>query len=319
VTFTATATGGGPSASLSTVSAAPTTIQAINGSSIITVTVRDGGGAPVSGATVQLSATGSGNTLGQPAGPTGADGVVTGTLTSTVAETKVVSATVNGTVTITGTAQVTVTPAPATAIVLVAGNNQTVPAGSAAPVRPSVKVTNALGQGVPGYGVTFVVTGGGGSVTGSSQTTGAGGVATVGSWILGASAGVNTLEARAPGLIGNPVVFTATGTPVPHHLVFKVQPSTAVEKRTISPAVEVAVVDKDGNVVRNSDIVIHVALVPSSGNLHGTTDRTTQSGVATFDNLKVDHAGTGYVLVASVGSRPDLGQVQSAPFDVKKP
>jgi hypothetical protein len=113
-------------------------------------------------------------------------------------------------------------------------------------------------------------------------------------------------------------VFTATGTPPPDHLVFKVQPSTAVEKRVISPPVEVAVVDKDGNVVPNSDIVIHVALVPSSGNLHGTADRTTQNGVATFDNLKVDHSGTGYVLVASVGSRPDLGQVQSTPFDVKK-
>jgi adhesin/invasin len=213
---------------------------------------------------------------------------------------------------------VTVTLAPATAIEPVAGNNQTVPAGSAVPVRPSVKVTNALGQGIAGYGVTFVVTGGGGSVTGGSQTTNTDGVATVGSWTLGASPGQNTLEARTPGLTGSPVVFTATGTPMPDHLVFRVQPSTVVEKRAINPAVEVAVVDKDGNVTPSSGIVIHLALVPSRGDLRGATDQPTQNGVAVFGDLKVNHSGTGFVLVASVGSQPDLGQVQSAAFDVKK-
>src|SRR5207245_4530993 len=69
VTFTATATAGGPSATQSTVAAAPQTITAGRGTSTITVTVRDANGNPASGATVTLAATpATGNTLTQPAG-----------------------------------------------------------------------------------------------------------------------------------------------------------------------------------------------------------------------------------------------------------
>lgn len=91
-------TGVPPSASLSTVNASPTSITASNGSSIstITVTARDAGGNPISGATVVLAATGSGNVLTQPAGPTGASGMATGTLSSTAAGPKTVSATIDG-------------------------------------------------------------------------------------------------------------------------------------------------------------------------------------------------------------------------------
>src|SRR5947199_10873970 len=68
-----------------------------------------------------LEATGGGNTLTQPSGSTDANGVATGTLSSTVAETKTVSATANGTA-ITQTATVTVTAgSPATSFVQSAG------------------------------------------------------------------------------------------------------------------------------------------------------------------------------------------------------
>lgn len=112
VSFTATAVGGGgggPSPGRSTVSASPASIEAGSGLSTITVRVRDGSGAAVSGATVTLSATGSGNVLTQPSAPTGADGVATGTLRSVMPEIKVVSALVNGSVSIVETATVTVT------------------------------------------------------------------------------------------------------------------------------------------------------------------------------------------------------------------
>ena len=112
VSFTATAVGdggGGPSAERSTVTASPASIEAGTGLSTITVVVRDGLGAAVSGATVTLAATGSANVLTQPSAPTGPDGVATGTLQSLVPETKVVSAVVNGSVSIVETATVTVT------------------------------------------------------------------------------------------------------------------------------------------------------------------------------------------------------------------
>ena len=51
---------------------------------------------------------------------------------------------------------------------------------------------------------------GGGSATGTATTTSGAGIATVGSWTLGASPGLNTLTATSAGLTGSPVTFTAT-------------------------------------------------------------------------------------------------------------
>ena len=106
--------GGGVSASQSTVSATPASVTAGSAISTITVTAKDGSGNPMSGVTVVLSATGSGNTLTQPAGTTNASGVATGTLSSTAAGQKTVSATGNGTA-ITQTATVMVTAGPLSA------------------------------------------------------------------------------------------------------------------------------------------------------------------------------------------------------------
>jgi adhesin/invasin len=79
---------------------------------------------------------------------------------------------------------------------------------------PSVIVKDANQVGVAGVTVTFAVTAGGGSVTGASTTTDAFGVASASSWVLGASAGQNTLTATVTGsgISGNPVTFNAIGT-----------------------------------------------------------------------------------------------------------
>lgn len=84
------------SAGLSTATAGPTSNVAPDGvaTSTITVTVRDVNGNAVPNADVALAATGTGNTLVQPL-PTDASGVATGTIASTVAEQKVISATVD--------------------------------------------------------------------------------------------------------------------------------------------------------------------------------------------------------------------------------
>jgi hypothetical protein len=92
------------------------------------VTARDASGNLISGATVVLAATGTGNTLTQPAGSTNGSGVATGTLSSTVAESKTVSATISG-VAITQTASVTVAAPPNSPPVVNAGPNQTAVTG----------------------------------------------------------------------------------------------------------------------------------------------------------------------------------------------
>lgn len=98
-------------------------------------------------------------------------------------------------------------------IVISSGDGQAARPGAAVPIAPSVLVTRADGSPWTGVVVTFAVTGGGGTVTGPTQTTGANGVATVGGWTLGAALGPNTLTATAAvtGLSGNPVSIAALG------------------------------------------------------------------------------------------------------------
>ena len=102
---------------------------------------------------------------------------------------------------------------PPAAVAASAGDAQTAPAGTAVAVAPAVLVTDGVGAPVPGVVVTFAVASGGGSVAGAAATTGSNGIATAGSWTLGAAAGTNTLTATVAGagITGNPVTFTATG------------------------------------------------------------------------------------------------------------
>jgi hypothetical protein len=121
-----------------------------------------------------------------------------------------------------GTSEVTATAGAATASAMVTvqstaslelleGNGQTAAAGSPVPTPPAVRVRTASNNPVAGVRVQFTVGSASGTVTGESQTTGADGIARVGSWRLG-SAGVNTLTATVEGaeLEGEPVGFLAT-------------------------------------------------------------------------------------------------------------
>ena len=75
-----------------------------------------------------------------------------------------------------------------------------------------MKVTDANNNVVAGAGVTFAVASGGGSITGAAATTNASGIASVGSWTLGSSAGTNTLSASLNNVSGASVTFTATSS-----------------------------------------------------------------------------------------------------------
>jgi protocatechuate 3,4-dioxygenase beta subunit len=111
-------------AGLSTVAVSPASIPVTTGTATVTVTVKDAFGNPVSGSTVVIQSTGTDNTITGPAGTTNASGVATATLSSTVAESKTVSATADGTP-ITQTQNVAVTP-PSSGIthtLLTAGND----------------------------------------------------------------------------------------------------------------------------------------------------------------------------------------------------
>jgi protein-disulfide isomerase-like protein with CxxC motif len=86
-------------------------------------------------------------------------------------------------------------------------------------------------------------------------------------------------------------------------LAFSVQPSNAVAGAPIKPAVKVAVRDAYGRVVTTATNSVTVALASGAGtpgaHLRGTLTVAAVGGVATFPNLSVDLAGTGYRLAAT--------------------
>jgi hypothetical protein len=206
----------------------------------------------------------------------------------------------------------------------VEGEDQRAPVGSTVPIRPAVRVTDTSGRPVEGVQVSFGVTGGGGSVNGADRTTGSDGIARVGSWRLGPEPGTNTLEARADGLQGSPVIFAAEATPSGgvDRFVFRTQPPDLTKDEAFS--VEVALVDADGNTVPLSGVVIYLGLFrdgkdkPSNQEFDGERFREARDGVAVFSDLRVKKEGNGYRLRALSDDFPEVGPTFSDRFDVEK-
>ncbi len=176
------------------------------------VTVRDSVGNTLSGVPVAFAVASGGGAIAGGSATTNASGVATaGTWTLGTVGTNTLAASVSGLAAVTFTA--TATPVPLGALTISAGNNQTAIAGGAVTTAPSVLVTNTVGQPVAGVSVTFAVLSGGGSITGASATTTNAGIATAGTWTLGAAPGTNTLSASVAGLPS--VTYSATGTASP--------------------------------------------------------------------------------------------------------
>lgn len=176
--------------------------------------VHDRLGSPMAGQSVNFVVTSGSGSVGTPTSTTAADGIVstTWTLGTNTSVPQLVSVSVTG-ASVFSTFTATALAGPATTFDFAptaAGNGQSAPFGTAVPVPPAVKLSDALGNGVAGAAVTFSVTGGGGSITGGAATTNASGIATVGSWTLGPAVGPNTLQATVAGLPA--VNFTATAT-----------------------------------------------------------------------------------------------------------
>jgi uncharacterized protein YjdB len=150
-------------ASLSTVTASPDTVPAGDNPSTITVTVRDATGAPMSGVPVTLSAAGSGDSIVQP-GPSGADGVTTGTLSSTVAGDKTVTAVAGGVALSQHPVVTVVAAAPDPVHSSVSANPTSIAAGSGSSTI-TVTVRDQFDNSVGGAIVELAATGTGNTIT----------------------------------------------------------------------------------------------------------------------------------------------------------
>jgi hypothetical protein len=122
-----------------------------------------------------------------------------------------------------------------------------------------------------------------------------------------------TLQATAPAATAaTSAAFSIVGPPV--QIAFMVQPSNIVGGGTFSPAVAVAYQDAAGtNVPSTQPVTIGISVNPSGGTLSGTVTVNAVNGIATFPNLSMDKAGTGYKLSA-IG--PTVSQTISSTFNV---
>ena len=102
----------------------------------------------------------------------------------------------------------------------------------------------------------------------------------------------------------------ATATKV----VFTTQPVTTTAGATM-PTVRVAIQDAGSNTLLGSSASVTLAIGtnPGGGTLSGTTTVAAVNGVATFSNLSINKAGTGYTLTATSGA---LTSATSSAFNI---
>jgi hypothetical protein len=306
----------GPSASESRVAADPTSFQAGSGASTIAVTVRDAQGTPLPNVPVQISVSGSGNSVTQP-GSTNASGVATGSFTSTVAEGKTVSATAGG-VQIQQTASVTVTaPPPPTADP--SQSTATVPngvAGTATVITVQARTTSGAPMTTGGATVTVTVTGD--NPAGALSVTDQGNGTYTASYTP-QNAGTDQVAITLNGvpIAGSPYTSVVVAAS-PSQIGFLTGPgSTERRGRVIRPPVEVGVQDRFVNLVTSSSAPVTVALGQRSddaASLEGTLTRNAVNGVATFDDLAINREGD-YTLLAR---SPGLSAAESDAFRVRR-
>jgi adhesin/invasin len=246
------------------------------------VIVRDAGGNPVPGVSVAFAVGAGGGSITGGAATTDAAGIAAvGSWTlGTLAGSNTLTATSGG---LTGspiTFSATGVAGAAATIAVNAGDNQSAPVGTTLPIDASVIVTDGFGNPVANVSVTFAVASGGGSSTGNSRTTNASGIATVGSWTLGSTAGTNTLTATSGTLAGSPVTFTATGT-VGQATTIAIaggNNQSAVAGTTLPVNPSVLVTDAGGNPVAGVSVTFAVA--SGGGSITGGSATTDAAGIA---------------------------------------
>lgn len=261
------------------------------------VKVTDANGNPVSGFTVAFAPSpGSGSVTGgtvatNASGVAAVGGWVLGVTPGAQSLIATAGALGGNPITFAATA---VAPVPAK-IILLAGDGQSADIGSAVATPPAVRILDAANIPVPGFTVTFTVTGGGGSMNGgdatSTVTTNSNGVASVGSWTVGTTPGTNTITATASGLQGSPVTFTATGVQAPP-VAMSIsagdhQSAIAGTQVAVRPAV--LVTDASGKGV--SGVTVVFSIRSGAGSISGASAVTNASGTATLGSWTLGIGG----------------------------
>jgi hypothetical protein len=164
---------GPPTAAASTLSASPNNLPG-NGaaSSTLSVVARDAQGNPVSGASVALSGSGTGNTFYATSGTTNSSGNFSTTLRSSTMQTETISATLNGNVTVSTSVLFTGPASAANSSLVVNPNSQSVDNGNA--LVATLTLRDSGNNPIYNVTPTWAASGTKTNVTSSGSTTNAG-------------------------------------------------------------------------------------------------------------------------------------------------
>ena len=126
---------------------------------------------------------------------------------------------------------------------------------------------------------------------------------------------IAVLEGSQSAVASSTLTITTAAAHPPAQLAFLQQPSDALTQVPISPAVTVEILDADGNVVPSATnlVTLNLNAAPQPG---GTLSAQVQNGIATFSNLTVSTAGSGYTLSAT---SPGLTSATSTTFTISAP
>ncbi|HET7248809.1 MAG TPA: hypothetical protein VFI79_03115 [Gemmatimonadales bacterium] len=190
-----------------------------------------------------------------------------------------------------------------------------------ATMTPAVEVTaqDAVGNTVTTFaGNVALAIGtnpGGGTLSGTTTEAAVNGVAVFSTLSIDKSAAGYTLVASSAGLATATSASFTIKTGAATQLVFTAQPTITSAGATITPAVQVTARDGLGNTATafTGTITVAIGANPGGGTLSGTTSVTAVAGVATFADLSIDQAGSGYTLTANASGLPGA---TSALFDV---
>jgi hypothetical protein len=204
------------------------------------VRAEDAGGATVAGVSLALAVSSGGGSVGSATVVTDAEGLASTSWTlGTMAGLQQVSVSIAGAPFPPIELSATGIAAAASTLAKASGDLQVGPLSLALSAPIAVQLQDEFGNGVAEGEVTFLVTGGGGSVNPAVTTTGDDGTAQT-TWTMGSVLGGATLTATATGFA--PVAFTATAVPATPDLVagaLSVSPAVPTSLQTFTVTVPV--------------------------------------------------------------------------------
>lgn len=208
----------------------------------------------------------------------------------------------------TGSADVTITPAPGVRVVFLVQPTTTAAGANITPAV-QVEIQNTFGARVTtssaSVTLSLAANPGAGTLSGTTTVNAVNGVATFSNLRINQPAAGYTLAAASSGLSGaTSSAFNIVAGP-PASLRFVVQPGDVGAGQPIAP-IQVELLDSQGNVSTSatSQVTLDIGDNPGGATLSGVARVNAVAGVATFTGLSLNRVGGGYTLVAESGELP---------------